>query len=54
MSNILVRVFRESSGSVAAEYAMILAIVGSALALGAATLAGAIVTALHNVGVALL
>ena len=43
-----VRMIKDESGASAAEYALILAIVGSAVALAAITLGGAIATAMND------
>lgn len=43
-----IRMLRDESGASAAEYALILAIVGSAIALAAVTLGGSIAGAMNN------
>jgi pilus assembly protein Flp/PilA len=44
--NILTKLLRDESGASAAEYALILAIVGSGIAIAAFTLGGSITTAM--------
>lgn len=44
----LIRLIKDESGASAAEYALILAIVGSAVALAAITLGGAIANAMND------
>ena len=46
--NTLIRLVRDDSGASAAEYALILAIVGTAIALAALYLGGAISTAINS------
>jgi pilus assembly protein Flp/PilA len=46
--NKLVQFWRDESGASAAEYALILAIVGAAIVVAAQTLGGAISTAMTN------
>jgi pilus assembly protein Flp/PilA len=46
--NKLIRFFKDESGASAAEYALILAIVGAAIAFAAVTLGGAIANAMDN------
>ena len=43
-----IKMLNDQSGAAAAEYALILAIVGAAIALAALTLGGAISTAMNN------
>jgi pilus assembly protein Flp/PilA len=43
-----IKMLRDDSGASAAEYALILAIVGAAIAIAALTLGGAISTAMNN------
>ena len=47
---ILFKLLRDESGAAAAEYALILAIVGSALAVAAYTLGNTISTAMNTAG----
>ena len=46
--NTLIKMLRDDSGAAAAEYALILAIVGSAIALAAVGLGGAISNAMNS------
>jgi pilus assembly protein Flp/PilA len=46
----LTKLFRDQSGASAAEYALILAIVGSAIAIAAFNLGGSITIAMEDVG----
>jgi pilus assembly protein Flp/PilA len=46
--NTFIRMLKDESGASAAEYALILAIVGSAIAVAALTLGGSIATAMNN------
>jgi pilus assembly protein Flp/PilA len=46
--NTLIRFIKDESGASAAEYALILAIVGTAIALAAIYLGGAIATAVNS------
>ena len=48
MTNFLKSFIRDESGAAAAEYALILAIVGSGIALAATNLGTAISTAINN------
>jgi pilus assembly protein Flp/PilA len=48
--NILTKLLRDESGASAAEYALILAIVGSGIAIAAFTLGGSISTAMNKAG----
>ena len=48
MTNLLTRLWRDESGASAAEYALILAIVGSAIALAAIGLGGAVGGAMND------
>lgn len=47
---VFLKLLRHDSGAAAAEYALILAIVGSALAVAAFTLGGTISNAMNNAG----
>jgi len=53
MPNFLVGFSRNESGSVAAEYALIMAIVATGIALAATSLGNAIAAALNNAALAL-
>jgi pilus assembly protein Flp/PilA len=44
----LIRMLKDDSGAAAAEYALILAIVGAAIAVAAVTLGGAVATAMND------
>jgi pilus assembly protein Flp/PilA len=46
--NTFVRMLKDQSGASAAEYALILAIVGAAIAIAAVTLGGAVSSAMNN------
>ena len=46
--NTLIKMLRDDSGAAAAEYALILAIVGSAIALAAVGLGGAIANSMNS------
>jgi pilus assembly protein Flp/PilA len=48
MTNVLTRLWRDESGASAAEYALILAIVGTAIALAAITLGNTISNAMEE------
>jgi pilus assembly protein Flp/PilA len=48
MTNLLTRLWRDESGASAAEYALILAIVGTAIALAAITLGDTIANAMDE------
>jgi pilus assembly protein Flp/PilA len=48
--NILIKLLRDESGASAAEYALILAIVGTGIAVAAITLGGSISTAMNSAG----
>jgi pilus assembly protein Flp/PilA len=48
MSNLLTRIWRDESGASAAEYALILAIVGTGIAIAAITLGGEIGGAMND------
>ena len=48
MTKLIKKLWNDDSGASAAEYALILAIVGSAIALAAITLGGTIATALND------
>ena len=50
MTKFITTFFRNESGAAAAEYALILAIVGSGIAAAAVALGGSISTALGNAG----
>jgi pilus assembly protein Flp/PilA len=50
MKNLVARFVNDESGAAAIEYAMIAALIGLAIAVGATTLGGAINTKLTNIG----
>ena len=52
MRNFIVSYFKDESGAAAAEYALILTIIGGAIALGVTALSTGISTALQKAGTA--